>query len=171
MRNESASFGVSEVEEFIAQVEDEDRRALIARLQVAGVRLAELAPRVQQTSGDEQWSAHEVLAHIALISKFYGILTYKIGRGEMTELDLLGSVRQRDAFGEQMAKLPPEQLLEAALRDQQRTIDYLSSATGRDLRRKAKLAHGGEMSAADVARLPLCAHLEQHIRQLEEALP
>jgi hypothetical protein len=170
MQIESTTFGVAEVDDFIAQLEDEDRLTLVERLRVASARLAELAPRVRQAAGEETWSAHEVLAHIAVLSKFYGVLTYRIGRGEMTELDLLGSVKQRDVAGEQMAKLPPEQLLESALRDHRRTLEYLSSASGRDLRRTAKISHGGEISAADIARLPLCTHLEQHVRQLAEAL-
>jgi DinB superfamily len=170
MRIESTAFGVDELDGFLAELEDADRLALIKRLRRASARLAEVGARIEPGSGGDSWSAHEVLAHIAVLSKFYGMLTYKIGRGEMTELDLLGGVTQRDVFGQEMAKLSPAQLLESALNDHRRTIAYLESAGGRDLRRTARLSHGGEMSAADIARLPLCAHLEEHISQIEREL-
>lgn len=170
MRIESTGFTPADLDGFLAELEDEDRRALIGRLRAASDRLAEIGARVRQAPGGERWSAHEVLAHIAVLSKFYGVLTYKIGRGEMTELDLLGNVHLRDVAGEQMARLSPEELVEAARREHARTLDYLASASGRDLQRKARLSTGGELSAGEIARLPLCAHLEQHLRQLEEAL-
>ena len=170
MRIESPAFQAGDVEGFLAELEEEDRLALIERLRRVSARLAELGSRVQPAAGEASWSAHEVLAHVAVLSKFYGTLTYRIGRGELTELDLVGSVGLRDVFGEQTAQLPPAEVLEAALADHRRTIAYLESATAADLRRKARLGHGGEMSAGQVARVALCAHLEQHVRQLEAAL-
>lgn len=170
MRIESPRFGVEEIDGFLAEMEDDDRRALVERLRRASERLAELAPRVERAAGQDSWSAHEVLAHIAVLSKFYGMLTYKVGRGELSEFDLLEAVRGRDAAGEQLAAMEPAQLLESALADHRRTLAYLESASGRDLRRRVRLAHGGQLSAADIARLPLCTHLEQHVRQLERAL-
>lgn len=174
VRIESTGFGVEELERFLADIEDVDRRALVARLEAASARLAGLGARVRQAAGGEAWSAHEVLAHIAVLSRFYGIVTYKIGRGEMTELDLLGNVNLRDVAGQEMARMPPEELVALALADQRRTLDYLRGATVEELRRSARLQLGGEqaseMTAAEVARLPLCSHLEQHLDQLEAAL-
>jgi len=112
-----------------------------------------------------------VLAHIAVLSKFYGMLTYKIGRGQMTELDLLGNVHVRDVLGEQLARKPPAELVQMALADHRRTVDYLRSADAAAMRRQCVLDGGrAVMRAEDVAREALIGHLELHVEQLEQAL-
>ena len=111
-----------------------------------------------------------MLAHIAVLSKFYGVLTYQVGSGKMTELDLLPQVRDRDVAGEQMSSLPPEQVLAFAQRDHQRTIAYLRSADAVAMQRRAIFWDGLSMSAWAIAQLPLCAHLEMHLDQLERTL-
>jgi hypothetical protein len=111
-----------------------------------------------------------VLAHIAVLSKFYGSLTYRVGSGKLTEFDLLENVTQRDVAGEMMSRLPASELVEMAVADQRRTAQYLRAATPADLRRQANVNDRLEISAHDVAALPLCAHLELHLEQLEEQL-
>jgi len=111
-----------------------------------------------------------VLAHIAVLSKFYGMVTYKVGKGEMTELDLVGNVGLRDVLGEQLSRLPTSKLVEMARGDHARTVAYIRSADAAALRRVCSTGQGRSMTAGDIARLPLCAHLEQHQRQLEETL-
>ncbi len=172
MRIESTAFTAADLEGFLDELVEADKRSLVDRLERASARLAELGEQVAVgvPAGGEGWSAHEVLAHIAVLSKFYGVLTHRIGTGALTELDLLGNVNLRDVLGEQMAKLPPGELVASALADHRRTLEYLRRAPAGDLRRTARLSHGGEMSAADVARLALCAHLETHLRQLEASL-
>jgi hypothetical protein len=172
MRGESLTFQPSDIERFLDEFEDLEREALIERLEAASARLAELAPRIPQPAepGTSDWSAHEVLAHVVALSKLYGMLTYKIGSGGMTEFDLLAMVHQRDAAGEALAQMDDAQLLAMALADHRRTLDYLRGASAADLRRRCRLGEGREMSAGEVLRLPLVAHLEQHVRQLEAAL-
>jgi hypothetical protein len=57
-----------------------------------------------------------------------------------------------------------------AQRDHQRTIAYLRSADAAALQRRAVLDEGFSMSAEEIAQLPLCAHLEIHLDQLEGTL-
>jgi hypothetical protein len=144
--------------------------ALAERLDKVSERLAVIGPRVAAGPGADAWSDHEVLAHIAVVSKFYGVLVHRISSGQMTELDLLSYVNLRDVVGEQMAQPSPTELLEAALADQARTSKVLRTMDAASLRRKAKLSTGGSITAEHVARLHLINHLESHVEQLERSL-
>jgi hypothetical protein len=170
MKIESTGFTRADVEQFLDEMLDHDRRLLADRLERASSRLAELGPRVLPGHGDSEWSQHELLAHIAVLSKFYGVLVHKISSGQMTEIDLLENVNLRDVVGEQMAQIEPRELLQMALSDQQRTLGLLRSAEPSSLRRQAKQENGELISAIEVARLPLVNHLEMHVDQLERAV-
>ncbi len=176
MKIESPEFTLSDVDAFLDEMQDHDRTLLANRLEQASARLARLGPRVEAGTGegagtgDGEWSTHEVLAHIAVLSKFYGVLVHRISSGKMTELNLLENVNMRDVAGEQMAQIEPAELLRMALADQARTLELLRTAAPAWLRRVAKLEDGRMMSAEEVARLPLINHLEMHVDQLEKAL-
>ena len=175
MRIESTSFTVADLEHYSDELVEHEREVLADRLERASARLAELGLRVSQEepskSEEGPWNATEVLAHIAVLSKFYGMLTYKVGTGQITELDLLGNVHLRDVLGEQLASEAPVTLAEMAVADHRRTIDYLRSADAAAMRREC-VVDGGRtvMRAEDLARQTLVAHLEVHIDQLERAL-
>jgi hypothetical protein len=170
MKIESTGFTRTDVEKFLDDMLDHDRRLLADRLERASARLAEIGPRVSAGHGDGEWSQHELLAHIAVLSKFYGVLVHKISSGQMTEFDLLENVNLRDVVGEQMAQIEPVELLQMALSDQARTLKLLRSAEPASLRRQAKQENGELISAIEVARLPLVNHLEMHVDQLERAV-
>ena len=170
MKIESPGYTMSDLYVFLDEIQDHDRILLADRLERASARLAQLGPRVVAGSGDGEWSDHELLAHIAVLSKFYGVLVHRISSGKMTELNLLENVGLRDVAGEQMAQIEPAELLKAALADQARTLELLRSAAPSSLRRAAKLEDGRMMTADEVARLPLISHLEMHVDQLEKAL-
>lgn len=172
MKIESPSFTAADLDYYRDQLVDHERLNLVGRLERASRRLADLGPRVPEGAGEEQeWSPNEVLAHIAVLSKFYGMLTYKIGSGQMTELDLLGNVNLRDVLGEQLAKETPATLVEMALADHRRTLEYLRGTDAEAMRREVVLDGGrATMRAADVAREALIGHLELHVDQLEKAL-
>jgi hypothetical protein len=170
MKLESTTFTRSDVEQFLQEMLDHDRLALADRLEKASARLAEIGPRVKAGRGEGEWSEHELLAHIAVLSKFYGVLVHKISSGQMTELDLLENVNLRDVVGDQMAQIEPAELLRMALSDQARTLKLLRSAGASSLRRVAKQENGELISAEEVARLPLINHLEMHVDQLERAV-
>ena len=174
MRIESPDFTEREILGSLDEFRDHERQQLANRLEADSKRLAELVGNIPSTSergaaGDE-WTAREILAHIAVLSKFYGVLTYQVGSGKTTELDLLSQVRDRDLAGEQMSSLPAEQLLAFAQRDHQRTIAYLRSADATAMQRRAIFWDGLSMSAWEIAQLPLCAHLEMHLDQLARTL-
>lgn len=175
MRIESPAFTEREILGSLDEFRDHERGRLVNRLEAASTRLAELVRNIPFTSGghsasSDEWTPQEVLAHIAVLSKFYGVLTYQVGSGKMTELDLLPQVRDRDVAGEQMSSLPPEELLAFAQRDHHRTIAYLRSADAVAMQRRAIFWDGLSMSAWEIAQLPLCAHLEMHLDQLERTL-
>ena len=174
MRIESPEFTEREIRGFLDDFEDHERRRLADRLEADSTRLAELVRNIPSPapgggSGDE-WSAGEVLAHIAVLSQFYGVLTYQVGSGKITELDYLPQVQLRDVAGEQLSSQPPDRLLALAQRDHQRTIGYLRSADAEAMKRRVVLSEGFSMTAGEIAQLPLCAHLEMHLDQLEKTL-
>jgi hypothetical protein len=170
MKIESTAFTRSDVEQFLDEMVDHDRNVLADRLEIASARLAELGPRVPAGHGESEWSQHELLAHIAVLSKFYGVLLHKISSGQMTDFDLLENVNLRDVVGEQMAQIEPAELLRMALADQARTLKLLRAVEPSSLRRRATQENGETMSAEEIARLPLINHLEMHVDQLERGL-
>jgi hypothetical protein len=174
MKNESTAFTETDLQGFLDEMIDHDRQALADRLQRASDRLAEYAPLMTAGHGEGEggagWSAHEVLAHIVVLSKFYGVIFHKVSSGKMTELDLLNNVGLRDAMDEQMAQIEPGELIRMALEDHARTIKGLRATDAASMRRVVKVDRGETMTAEEVARLPLISHLELHIDQLMRAL-
>jgi hypothetical protein len=198
MKIESTTFTRADLEKFLDEMLDHDRNLLADRLETASARLAEMGPRIRAGGGESdgrasarsrgpreltaqprsawgkgrssEWTQHELLAHIAVLSKFYGVLVHKISSGQISELDLLENVNLRDVVGAQMAQIEPAELLRMALADQARTLKLLRTAEASSLRRQAKQENGALMSAVEVARLPLINHLEMHVDQLERSL-
>ena len=111
-----------------------------------------------------------MLAHIAVLSKFYGVLVHRISSGQIDQVDLLSNTNLRDVAGEQMAQIEPAELLRAIQTDHARTIKLLRTVEATSLRREVKEAAGGTVSAEFLARYPLINHLEEHIDQLERSL-
>ena len=170
MKIESTGFTLADVEHFEAELRDHERLTLADRLEKVSERLEAIGPRIVAGHGAESWSDHELLAHIAVVSKFYGVIVHKISSGQMTEIDLLENVNLRDVVGDQMAQIEPSELLRMALADQARTLKLLRATEPASLRRQATQENGELMSAIDVARLPLINHLEMHVDQLERAV-
>jgi hypothetical protein len=173
MKIESPAFTAADLDHYSDQLAEHEREVLADRLERASARLAELGLRVSQeeASDSDAWNATEVLAHIAVLSKFYGMLTYKVGSGQMSKLDLLGNVNLRDVLGEQLARESPVALVEIALADHRRTVSYLRSSDAAAMRRECVVDGGRSvMRAEDIARQALIGHLELHIDQLERTL-
>jgi mono/diheme cytochrome c family protein len=144
MKIESTAFTRADVEQFLEGMLDHDRQLLADRLEKASSRLAALGPRVKAGPGGTEWSHHELLAHIAVLSKFYGVLVHKISSGQMSEIDLLENVNLRDVVGEQMAQIEPAELLQMALADQARTQTEGSSDLGaQEFNGVCAKCHGG----------------------------
>src|SRR5260370_35008284 len=108
MKIESPASTRDEVRAFVNPYGDREMQMLAARLQHVSNRLAELGPRVQAPPGDDsEWNAHEILAHLAVVSKFYGVLGHRVSSGQMSELNLLEAVNLRDPAGQRLAALDP----------------------------------------------------------------
>jgi hypothetical protein len=178
MRIESPAFTEREMRGFLDEVIDHERHRLADRLEADSARLGKLAPTLTLTltlpqRGREDsggWSAQDILAHIVVLSKFYGVLISRVGSGKVSQVELLEAVQSRDPAGEQLSSLPADQLLAMAQRDHQRTIAYLRGADAAAMQRRAVLYEDFSMSAAEIAQLPLCGHLEIHLDQLERTL-
>lgn len=173
MKIESTSFESAELADFLGELVAHEREVLAQRLERASARLEELAARVpadQAGEHGESWTAHEVLAHIAVLSKFYGVVAYRVGTGAMTELDLLGQVNLRDVVGQEFARRPPSELAAMARADHALTVKWLREASPAQLLSRCDTGGGQSMTAEEVARLALCGHVEQHLDQVEAAL-
>ncbi len=172
MKHESATFTAADVPHFFDEIAVYDVRNTKERLRRASARLRELAARVPDErgpEGSEAWNAKEILAHIAVLSRAYGVFAYMIAKGRLTELAIEGVITQRDVVGEEMASKPVAEILEEAARQHRRTLDFLSGASLEELRRKCR-TEDGEVTAEHFLRIPLVSHLEQHLDQLEAAL-
>ena len=170
MKIESPAFTQDDLDKFFDEQLDRERLHLARRLEEASARLAAIAPRITAHEGGEQWSDHEVLAHIAVLSKFYGVMVHKITSGQMTEVDLLDATKLRDVAGEQTAALPTADIIRSIATDHARTVKLLRELEATALRRTARLPTGEEVTAEFLVRYPLINHLEQHVEQLEQAL-
>lgn len=171
MKIESPAFTLDDVRSFMSTYLDRERNLLADRLQNASDRLAALAPRVKaERGGESDWNAHELLAHIAVLSKFYGVLVHRVSSGQQPNMDLLEAVHLRDTVGHQMSQLEPADLVRMTVADHARTIKTLRETEPEALRRSADLGEGITMTAEEIARLPLVSHLELHIEQLENLL-
>jgi len=157
---ESPAFTMDDVKAFMSTYRDRERHLLADRLQRISDRLAEIGPQVSSRQSDEaEWNAHEVLAHLAVVSKFYGVLVHRIASGKLTDMNLLEAVNLRDAAGKQMSELDPAELLRMTLADHQRTINTLHTVDPASLQNSARVDDGTTMTAEEVARLPLITHM------------
>ena len=170
MEIESTAYTKADLENFFDGLLDHERMALADRLERASARLARIGPRIKAGRGENSWSDHEVLAHIAGLSKYYGVVIHRISSGQVTEVDLLGGTNLRDSAIEQMAQIEPAELLKMTLADHARTIKLLRTIDVVSFRREAKDANVGSVTPELLARLPLINHLEQHVDQLERSL-
>ena len=174
MKSESAEYTKTDFENFLDVELDDERNQLADRLERASARLAKVGPRIKGGGNDgKDWTGHEVLAHIAGFSKFYGVLVHKVAGGQLTEIDLMASTNLRDASIEQMRAMEPADLLRMALADHARTANELRTLDLTAFRNKATVAGGVWFSPVGpdfLARYPLINHLEAHVDQLEKML-
>lgn len=171
MKIESPTFTAEDVKAFMNTYLERERNVLADRLQRVSERLGVLGPQVKaESSDDAEWNAHEILAHLAVVSKFYGVLVHRIASGKLSEMNLIEAVNLRDPTGRQMSQLDPSELVRMTLADQERTINTLRTLDPASLRRSARVDGDMTMTAEEVARLPLITHLEMHLEQLEKML-
>jgi hypothetical protein len=169
-RENSSSFTTADVPRFFDEIFAWELAQTTERLRRASARLGGLAARVPDAPrGDQDWNPKEVLAHIAVLSRAYGVFGYFIATGRLTELALGEVINQRDAEGDKYMAMTPSEIAAKAVEQHQRTLEFLAEASLDDLRRECRIERGA-ITAEYVIRLPLVAHLEQHLDQLERAL-
>ena len=176
MKTESAAYTKTDFENFLNVELDSERNQLADRLERASARLAKVGPRIKAGSGggdDDEWNGHEVLAHIAGFSKYYGVLVHKVATGQVTDVDLMASTNIRDESIVQMSAMEPADLLRMALDAHARTAKELRTLDLAAFRNKAAVEGGVWFSPVGpdfLARYPLVNHLEAHVEQLEKLL-
>src|SRR2546423_10891427 len=158
---------MDDVRGFMETYLDRDRQILAERLERLSDRVDELGPQIQQQGGgDGEWSAHEILAHLAVVSKFYGVLVHRIAAGKLEDLNLLEAVNMRDAAGKQMSELEPAGLRRLTPADHERTIKTLRPTSTPSLRRAARGHDGTTMTAQGVAALAPVTQPEEDTEEL-----
>lgn len=174
MKIESAAYTKTDFENFLNVELDSERKQLADRLERASARLAKVGPRITAGRGEgEEWNGHEVLAHIAGFSKYYGVLVHKVAGGQLTDVDLMSSTNIRDESIVQMSAMEPADLLRMALDAHARTAKELRTLDLAAFRNKANVEGGVWFSPVGpdfLARYPLVNHLEAHVEQLEKLL-
>ena len=170
MKDESQHFDVPDLDRFLDDTATHEARSLVRRIQAAGSQLRQLSEDVttQQLSSERIWTAYDVLAHVAVLSKYYSVLAYRVGTGKVREIDLLPAIRDRDSAAQKFAGVSARQLADMAVNDHDRLITYLDGATPSELRASAEMPQGGRLTVDVIARQLLCGHLEEHLAQLEK---
>ncbi|MHB8507471.1 MAG: DinB family protein [Candidatus Dormibacteria bacterium] len=170
MKNESRAFTAADVPRFFDELRLEEAANLADRLRAGSARLQQLAARVPEDGGQaEGWNAKEILAHVAVFSRAYGVFAYMIARGRLPQLELAAVINQRDTFGEEMVKRSVAEIVGEAVEQHQKTLAFLEKATPAQLAAECRV-EDGTVTPELLIRLPLVAHLEQHLRHLEAEL-
>lgn len=169
MATESEAFTAQDIQGFVTDYLDQEKRHLIARLRTISEQVSSLAGRV--SAGDasqEGWDALEVLAHMATSAQYFGWMTNKVLKGEDTG-EILQMLRMRDTVNAQAAAQGADKLAAQLSENLERTVALVEAADPMDLRKTFDYV-GVQMSAEDLVRIPLCAHLETHIEQMKQRL-
>ena len=171
MKQESTEFTSADVPRFFDQLLEIEMGKTAARLEAASARMQELAARVPDVRSQEgDWNAKEVLAHVAVLSRAYGVFAYMVAHGRLSEMDLGAIINQRDVVGEEMASRTVPEIVAEAVKQHQRTLKFMASATPDQFKARVRTEHG-EIPVEHLLRLPLVVHLEDHLDQIERLLP
>src|SRR5438309_5597675 len=144
MKPESQAFTADDMPAFTRELVLVEAQAIIRRIRQADARLRELAASVPETgpSGQGEWNAKEVLAHIAVFSRGWGALGYLVASGRVKELKVADVISQRDTLGEEMVQRPVAEILQEIEAQHGKTITFLERATVEQLLRTYKQEFG-----------------------------
>lgn len=170
MKIESTQFTDEVFDSFVTDFFDVERRILLDRLRNIVTTVNELVPSIKEgTSGQDNWSATETLAHMATSAQFFGWLVHEIATKKDVEIDILDTLRIRDIAVSEAAKQPAAELARQLKDSITLTSKFVESVAFDDLRTPFKYL-SREMTAEDLVRIPLCAHLESHVEQIRRAV-
>jgi hypothetical protein len=86
-------------------------------------------------------------------------------------MEWLGDVRGRDDATRELAThASSAELVAATQTAHRRTLDWLRDVRIQDLTRHVRIGEGRHFSPEEIIRLGLCAHIEMHLEQIEQAL-
>src|SRR3979409_2724411 len=102
MQTESAAFTAAALPHFFEEILVWDVKRTAERLRNAGARLHQLATRIADDSApsSDGWNAKEVLAHIAVLSRAYGVFGYMVATGRLTALPPGDGINKRSGRGD-----------------------------------------------------------------------
>ena len=171
MKVESPEFTEAEIDGFVTDYFEDERRGLIRRLEKIVEETDALVPAIQgrEQTPDDSWSAVETLAHMATTAQFFGWLVHEVVTKKEIDVDIVGMIKLRDIVTNDAADLPPKDLAGQVRQNIERTIHFIKDVPYDDLRVRFQYV-GRELTAEDVIRIPLSAHLESHIRQMKAGL-
>ena len=178
MKIESTGFTEEDLKAFLQETvafertRAKDDLTLADRLEAASARLTMLVGEMPSGedgagSGDE-WTSKDVLIHIGILSGLYGWITEEIATQAQAKIDLMSFFSLRDVAGAQRLELPVAELLTIAQAELGQAAGFLRSTSPSALQRRARVGPF-DLSAEEVARLGLCAHVESHVQQFEIA--
>lgn len=169
MATESEAFTATDVQGFVTDYLEREKQHLIQRLRTISDQVSALAAQVGSADGvDQGWNALEVLAHMATSSQYFGWMANRVIKGEDTG-EILQMLQMRDTATQQAVTQGAEELAAQLAKNLARTIGMIEVADPMDLRKTFDYV-GVPMSAEDLVRIPMCAHLETHIEQMKAAL-
>lgn len=170
MKSESPAFTSQDVAAFVTDYLDRERGTLVARLRRVLDEVDTLVSQIAlKTDGsDESWNPTEVLAHMTTTSAFFGRVANMVASKKEVG-DLLPMLQMRDAVTSDAAQQGAPALAQQLRESVERTIAFVEKTDPMDLRSTFDYM-GIQMTAEDLIRIPLCAHLESHVEQIREAL-
>ena len=171
MKLESPQFTIEQIQSFVTDYFDHERDLLVSRLRKIVEQVDMLVSSVPEgPAGDDVgWSPVETLAHMVTSSQYFGWLAHQVASKKGDPGDILEMLKLRDVVSGEAAQLPVETLSDQFRENIERTIRFIEKTPFEDLRTRFDYV-GRDMTAEDLIRIPLCAHLESHIEQIRAAL-
>lgn len=171
MKIESIEFTEADIDSFITDYFELERKQLIERLGSIIEETEALVSSIEgrSESAEEEWSATETLAHIAISARFFGWLVHEIATKKEVAADIVELLKLRDVAGVDAAQLPPDVLAKQVRENIERTIAFIEKVPYEDLRTTIEYV-GRNMTAEDLLRIPYITHLEDHVDQIRKAL-
>ena len=171
MKIESPEFTKADFDSFLTQSFERERKQLVDRLTAIVEEAEKLLPSIEGAgvSEQDQWTTIETLAHMAVTSQFFGWLAHEIATTKKVEGDILEMLKLRDLTIKDAAQMPPESLAQQLRQNLERTIAFVETVPFEDLRTQFDFL-GRRMTAEDILRITLSAHLEDHLEQIRTAI-
>lgn len=171
MKIESTEFTDDDISGFVSHYFELEREHLIKRLKQIADDTDALVPSIEgrSDSDEQEWSAIETLAHMAIGANFFGWLVHEIATKDRVDGEIHVMLRLRDVTGADAAQLPADVLAKQVRDNIERTMAFLEKVSFDDLRKSVRYG-GREMTGEDALRISYVNHLEDHVEQIRKAI-